>query len=66
MAAATKSKSNAKIDSSLMKAMASAFSESALPGENEGFDDKACEEAARFTLEVASQPQVGQSSGCAR
>jgi glutamate dehydrogenase len=53
MAAAKVSKSAAKIDTALMKAMASAFSESALPGENEGFDATACEEAARFTLELA-------------
>jgi len=59
MAAAKTSKSPLKIESSLMKAMASAFSESALPGENEGFDSKACEEAARFTLELAHSRKAG-------
>ncbi len=59
MAAAKASKSPSKIDSALMKAMASAFSESALPGENEGFDAKACEEAARFTVELSHQRKSG-------
>lgn len=59
MAAAKASKSSPKIDAALMKAMASAFSESALPGENEGFDAKACEEAARFTLELAHSRKSG-------
>ncbi len=62
MAAATQQKSSVKIDSALMKAMASAFSESALPGENEGFDEKACEEAARFTLELAHRRTVGEAA----
>ena len=59
MAAATKSKSTIKIDSKLMKAMASAFTESALPGENDGFDAKACEEAARYSLELAHNRKSG-------
>ena len=59
MAVATESKTSVKIDKNLMKAMASAFSESALPGENEGFDAKACEEAARFTLKVALSRKSG-------
>lgn len=59
MAAAKVAKSSGKIDSALMKAMASAFSDSALPGENEGFDAKACEEAARFTLELAQSRKAG-------
>ncbi len=62
MAAAKASKSSSKIDTALMKAMASAFSESALPGENEGFDAKACEEAARFTLELAHSRKSGNSA----
>jgi glutamate dehydrogenase len=59
MAAAKASKPSAKIDAVLMKAMVLAFSESALPGENEGFDAKACEEAARFTLEIAHSRKSG-------
>ena len=59
MAAAKASKSSTKIDNALMKAMASAFFESALPGENEGFDAKACEEAARFTLALAHSRKSG-------
>ena len=37
----------------LEKALVAAFRESALPGENIGFDQNACEEAARFTLRCA-------------
>jgi glutamate dehydrogenase len=59
MAAATQLESNAKIDHALMKAMAQAFSDSALPGENEGFDARACDEAARFTLHVAQNRKSG-------
>jgi glutamate dehydrogenase len=59
MAVAKTSKSSTKIDNALLKAMASAFLESALPGENEGFDAKACEEAARFTLELAHHRKSG-------
>jgi glutamate dehydrogenase len=62
MAAAKASKSSNKIDNALLKAMASAFSESALPGENEGFDAKACAEAARFTLELARQRKTGTAA----
>ena len=62
MAAAKASKSSAKIDSALMKAMASAFTESALPGENEGFDTKASEEAARFTVELAHRRKSGEAA----
>ena len=49
----------AKIDPSLLKAMAEAFTVSALPGENEGFDAKACNEAARFTLDLAHRRVPG-------
>ncbi len=59
MAAAKMSKPSAKIDNVLMKAMASAFLQSALPGENDGFDAKAGEEAARFTLELAHSRKSG-------
>ncbi len=62
MAAAKASTSSAKIDSALLKSMTAAFSVSALPGENEGFDDKACEDAARFTLELAQQRKSGNAS----
>ena len=49
----------AKTDPSLLKAMAEAFTVSALPGENEGFDANACDQAARFTLELARQRKPG-------
>ena len=62
MAAAKASTSSAKIDSALLKSMTDAFSVSALPGENEGFDNKACEDAARFTLELAQQRKSGNAS----
>jgi glutamate dehydrogenase len=62
MAFAKASKSLSKIDTTLLKAMANAFTASALPGENEGFDTKACEEAARFTLELAHKRKTGASA----
>ena len=61
MAAAKTSKTTTKIDNALLKAMASAFADSALPGENEGFDTKACEEAARFTLQLALDRKSGDA-----
>ncbi|MGB5076960.1 MAG: glutamate dehydrogenase, partial [Sphingorhabdus sp.] len=62
MAVAKTSNSSIKIDKALMKAMAAAFSQSALPGENEGFDAKACEEAAHFTLQLAHKRKAGVSA----
>ncbi len=46
----------------LLQAMANAFTVSALPGENEGFDSDACEQAARFTVEMALQRKSGKPS----
>ena len=46
----------------LEKALVGAFLESALPGENIGFDKKACEEAARFTLQCAQERRVGEAN----
>jgi glutamate dehydrogenase len=40
-------------DVTLLKAMMSAFCEVALPGENDGFDAKACEQGAVYMLAVA-------------
>ena len=62
MAAAKASKPSKKLDTNLLKAMATAFCDSALPGENEGFDAKAGEEAARFTLELANQRKAGTAA----
>lgn len=59
MAAAKVSKFSVKTDTGLLQAMAAAFTVSALPGENEGFDSKACNEAARFTLALARQRHGG-------
>jgi glutamate dehydrogenase len=65
MAAAKASKSLASkpsvaIEPGLLKAMVQAFTVSALPGENDGFDSKACEDAARFTLEIALLRKSGK------
>lgn len=38
-------------DKKLEKNLITAFQESALPGENSGFDDKACKNAVRFSLD---------------
>ena len=59
MAAAKSAKSTSKIDNNLVKAMASAFSQTALPGENEGFDAKASEDAAQFTVQLAQTRKAG-------
>ena len=62
MASAKTSLSPAKINANLLQAMAEVFTISALPGENEGFDAKACDEAARFTLQLAHQRKTGNAS----
>ena len=46
----------------LEQALVAAFRESALPGENTGFDKKACEEAARYTLLCAQERQGSEAS----
>ncbi|WP_417620564.1 NAD-glutamate dehydrogenase [Parasphingorhabdus sp.] len=46
----------------LEKALVGAFLESALPGENIGFDKKACEEAARFTLQCAHERRGSEAN----
>lgn len=43
-------KATSAADKKLEKKLIDAFQESALPGENIGFDDKACKEAVRFAL----------------
>ena len=62
MAAANIAKTDGKIDKNLLKAMVSAFAESSLPGENEGFDDKAAEDAARFTIQNGLQRKSGTAA----
>ncbi len=62
MAAAKVVKTNDKIDRTLLKAMVSAFAETALPGENEGFDAKAAEDAARFTIEAGLHRKPGTAA----
>ncbi|WP_417613639.1 NAD-glutamate dehydrogenase [Parasphingorhabdus sp.] len=47
---------------SLEQALVAAFRESALPGENVGFDESACEEAARFTLRCAQERDGSEAS----
>ncbi|MEH6790469.1 NAD-glutamate dehydrogenase [Parasphingorhabdus sp.] len=48
--------------SNLEQALVAAFRESALPGENTGFDERACEEAARFTLRCAQERQDNEAN----
>jgi glutamate dehydrogenase len=60
MAAVKASKPVKKVDAVLLQAMANAFTISALPGENEGFDSSACEEAARFTLALSLHRKSGK------
>ncbi|MEP7348575.1 MAG: NAD-glutamate dehydrogenase domain-containing protein [Sphingorhabdus sp.] len=62
MADAKTSLSSGKKDCSLLEAMAEVFSISALPGENEGFNAKACDEAARFTLQLAHRRNSGNAA----
>lgn len=59
MAAAKIAKTTEKLDKSLLKAMILAFTETALPGENEGFDAKATEDAARFTIQTGLHRKPG-------
>ena len=42
------------VDPALLDALGSAFRASALPGEDENFDDEACRAAAAFTLNTAA------------
>jgi len=44
-------KATSTADKKLERKLINAFQESALPGENIGFDDKACKEAVRFALD---------------
>jgi glutamate dehydrogenase len=62
MAAAKIAKPNGKIDKVLLKDMVAAFAQTALPGENEGFDTKAAEDAARFTIETALHRKPGAAA----
>ncbi len=64
MAADRKRKSTqTKVDvKSLEKDLVAAFRESALPGENIGFDKEACEEAARFTLRSAQKRESSEAN----
>ena len=55
------------VDPALLDALGSAFRASALPGEDENFDDEACRAAAAFTLNTAAErsqaePQVDTAS----
>jgi len=59
MAAAKIAKKIGKINKTLLNDMVSAFSQTALPGENEDFDAKAAEDAARFTIETGLHRKPG-------
>lgn len=62
MAAAKTAKTTVKIDSSLLKAMVSAFSETALPGENEGLDAEATRQAAEFMIATGLKRKAGTAA----
>jgi hypothetical protein len=62
MAAAKIAKKIGKIDKTLLNDMVSAFAQTALPGENEGFDAKAAEDAARFTIETGLHRKPGTAA----
>ncbi len=51
-----------KSDQALLKAMTKALSEGALPGENDGFDIKACRDAAAYVLSVAEIRKSGTAN----
>ena len=55
-------RSSSKAEKKLIKALASAFQESALPGENIGFDNKTCAEAARFALQCGARRSSDQAN----
>ncbi len=56
------SKAIPKSDPKLLKAMREVFTASALPGENDGFNMAACEEAVRFTLALAQHRKQGKAA----
>lgn len=62
MAAAKIAKPSGKIDKVLLRDMVAAFAQTALPGENEGFDIKAAEDAARFTIETGLHRKPGAAA----
>lgn len=62
MAAAKIAKKIGKIHKTLLNDMVSAFAQTALPGENEGFDAKAAEDAARFTIETGLHRKPGTAA----
>ncbi|MFC4291557.1 NAD-glutamate dehydrogenase [Sphingorhabdus arenilitoris] len=59
MAASKTAKTPATIDSKLIKPMMAAFAANTLPGEDEGFDDAACRDAAYFALETGLTRKAG-------
>jgi glutamate dehydrogenase len=61
MANAKLSKAAAQPEAPLLTAMADAFAFSALPGENEGFDQKAAGEAARYMMAAAGNRKPGKA-----
>ena len=62
MATAKASKPSTAIKSALSKAMRKVFTASALPGENAGFDSKACDEAVAFMLNLAARRKPGTAA----
>ncbi|GAA0464377.1 NAD-glutamate dehydrogenase [Parasphingorhabdus litoris] len=49
-------------DKTLKKNLTTAFQDSALPGENIGFDDKACKEAVKFLLDAGMQRAASEAN----
>jgi len=62
MAAAKSAKTTAKIAGSLLKAMVSAFAETALPGENEGLDADSTQQAAQFMIMTGLHRKIGAAA----
>lgn len=62
MAFAKAKKALPPIDKKLMIPMREIFTASALPGENEGFDDAACAQAVSYSLQLAAKRQPGQAA----
>ncbi len=61
-AVAKTNKANLNISKRSLQSMVQAFTASALPGENEGFDAVACKGAAAFTLSIAERRPAGKAS----
>ncbi|NJM50635.1 MAG: RagB/SusD family nutrient uptake outer membrane protein, partial [Sphingomonadales bacterium] len=62
MAASSSEKAPESIPPELIKPMMKAFAANTLPGEDEGFDDAACRDAALFALAACGRRKAGQAA----